>query len=102
MGALVFLWLLATVSAIGVVYSTHETRKATQTLDALRREASGLKVMSGKYLLEKSSWSAYSRVENVAMKELNMQLPQPQDTVLISKETSKLKTNKYLSETSKH
>lgn len=79
------LWLSSVGSAMGVVYSTHESRKATQKLEQLRREANGLRVMSGKYLLEKSSWSAYSRVEKIALGELNMLVPETEKTVLVFK-----------------
>ncbi len=80
---LVSLWLSSVGSAIGVVYSTYESRKATQELEELRREASGLRVISGQFLLEESSWSAYSRVEKVALGELNMVLPKTEKTVLV-------------------
>lgn len=78
-----FLWMLSFGSALGVVYSTYQARKATQVLEELRREASGLQVMSGQYLLEKSSWAAYSRVEQIAQSELNMKVPIPEQTVLV-------------------
>ncbi len=80
---LVSLWLSSVGSAIGVVYSTYESRKATQELEELRREASGLRVISGQYLLEESSLSAYSRVEQVALGDLNMVLPKTEKTVLV-------------------
>ncbi len=77
------LWMFSFGSALGVVYSTYKARKATQVLEELRREASGLQVMSGQYLLEKSSWAAYSRVEQIAQSELNMKIPIPEQTVLV-------------------
>lgn len=78
-------WLFSVGSAMGVVYSTYESRKATQKLEELRREANGLRVMSGKYLLEKSSWSAYSRVEEIAVNDLKMIVPDSDSTVLVYK-----------------
>lgn len=78
-----FLWMVSFSSALGVVYSTYKARKATQVLEELRREASGLQVMSGQYLLERSSWAAYSRVEQIAQNELNMKVPIPEQTVLV-------------------
>lgn len=78
-------WLSSVASAMGVVYSTYESRKATQKLEELRREANGLRVMSGKYLLEKSSWSAYSRVEEIAVNDLKMVVPDNESTVLVFK-----------------
>lgn len=77
------LWLVTVASAMGVVYSTYQSRKATQELESLRIEASGLQIMSGQYLLEKSSLSAYSRVEDIAIKQLKMVAPEPEKTVLV-------------------
>lgn len=76
-------WLFCVGSAVGVVYSTFESRKATQELEELRREASGLQVMSGQFLLERSSWATYSRVEDIATKKLNMKVPALGRTVLV-------------------
>ena len=75
--------LLVLASSLGVVYSTHKTRVATRTLEELRREENALQVMSGQYLLEKSSWAAYSRVEDIAARKLNMKVPQAENTVLV-------------------
>lgn len=80
---LTLLWLGCVATAMGVVYSTFQSRKAIQELENLRIEASGLQIMSGQYLLEKSSWSAYSRVEQIAAKQLKMVAPEPEETVLV-------------------
>lgn len=77
------LWFGCFVSAIGVVYSTWQTRQATQALEELRRQENGLQVVSGQLLLEKSSWAAYNRVEELAQTELNMSPAQPGKTVLV-------------------
>ena len=81
----VVLWIFCLGSAMGVVYSTYESRKSTQRLEVLRREASGLKVVSGQFLLEKSSWSAYSRIEKVAQADLKMVVPESKETILVYK-----------------
>ena len=83
---LLTLWICAVVSALGVTYSTFQTRKATQILEELRREASSLQIISGQYLLEKNSWSAYSRVEQIAQNDLKMKVPIPEQTILIYKQ----------------
>jgi cell division protein FtsL len=80
---LLVFWLLSVASSIGVIYSTYESRKATQELESLRIEASGMKVMSGQFFLEKSTLSAFSRVERIATKKLNMITPDPDKTVLV-------------------
>lgn len=81
--AFVVLWVATLATALGVVFSSFQARKATDELETLRREASGLEVTSGQYLLEKSSWAAYSRVEKMASSKLNMIVPSPDKTVLV-------------------
>lgn len=76
-------WFFSVGSAMGVVYSTYSARKATQELESLRREAIGLRVMSGQYQLEKSSWAEYSRVEQLAREKLSMNIPEAEETKLI-------------------
>lgn len=66
------LWLGCVVSALAVVYESHLARKATSDLENARRELNALQVESGQLLLEKSSMTAYSRVENVAGSQLHM------------------------------
>jgi len=43
----IVLWLACFASAIGVVYSTWQSRKAIQALEELRREENGLQAVSG-------------------------------------------------------
>lgn len=76
-------WSLCISSAFGVVYSTFEARSATHELEELRREAAGLKVISGQYLLEQSSLASYSRVEHIAKQRLGMSDPSAEHTVLV-------------------
>jgi cell division protein FtsL len=81
---LVSLWLLVMVSALGVVHATHRARLATHELEKLRHEAADLHAESGQLMLERSSLAAYARVEQVALKELEMTVP-PIDQVVIVK-----------------
>ena len=81
----VTLWCVCLVSALGVVNSTFKARQATWQLETLRQEASQLQVRSGQYLLEKSSWSAYARIEVIATEELGMTTPLAEDTILVVK-----------------
>lgn len=83
---LMVLWLACVLTAMGVVFSAFASRKATQELELLRRESSGLQVESGQYLLEKSTWAAYSRVEKIATNKLKMRVPESEKTVLVYRE----------------
>ena len=79
----IVLWLLCLVSAIAVVYSTFQSRRAIDSLEELRREENGLQVISGQLMLEKSSWAAYTRVEEIAESKLGMSVAEPEKTVLV-------------------
>ncbi len=80
---LVVLWFLVLASALGVVGVTQDSRQQINRLEQLRREASSLQVEWGRYLLEQSTWAAYSRVENLAISELNMRVPAVDQIVMV-------------------
>jgi cell division protein FtsL len=76
-------WLLVVISALAVVASTQQVRRQTDELETLRRQASQLQVQWGQYLLERSTWAAYGRVESIATSELNMKAPISDEIVMI-------------------
>jgi cell division protein FtsL len=77
------LWFAVMASGIGVVYSNHLSRQLFSELESKRRTASDLHVEWGQYLLEQSTWAAYSRVEQIAAEKLEMQTPAQQQIVII-------------------
>lgn len=79
-----FVWLAVIATALAVVATTQVVRRDVNALETLRREAAQLQVQWGQYLLEQSTWAAYSRVENAAVSELNMVAPTPEEMVMIS------------------
>ncbi|MES2675996.1 MAG: cell division protein FtsL [Pseudomonadota bacterium] len=80
------LWVLVVVSALGVVASTQEVRRNVHQLETLRNEAAQLQVEWGQYLLEQSTWAAYSRVEGIAVRELNMFAPTSERVVMVAED----------------
>lgn len=78
------LWVLVVLSALGVVASTQEVRRNVHHLETLRYEAAQLQVEWGQYLLEQSTWAAYSRVEGIAVRELNMFAPTSERVVMVA------------------
>lgn len=80
------LWMAVIASALAVVASTQVVRRDVNELETLRREASQLQVQWGQYLLEQSTWAAYSRVEQAATSELNMMAPTPDDIVMVTRQ----------------
>lgn len=79
------LCLIATVltSAVGVVYSKHQSRTLFVELERLKALRDDLDVEWGRLQLEQSTWATHGRVEKVAREQLNMQLPPPVATVIV-------------------
>jgi cell division protein FtsL len=68
----IVLALAILVSALGVVYATHETRMHYVQLQALNRQRDNLDVEWGRLQLEQSTWATQGRIEKVAKDKLNM------------------------------
>lgn len=81
---LVVLWLLVLISALAVVATTHSVRQNLHALELLRREAAQLQVAWGQYLLERSAWGAYSRIEKEAVEQLQMQSPEGDSLIIVT------------------
>ena len=79
------LWLAVVSSALAVVHSTHKARVFTNKLAQAEAESAQLQVQRGQYLLERSAWGAYSRVESLAADQLSMMLPQARDIVVVER-----------------
>jgi cell division protein FtsL len=77
------LWISVVASALAVVGSTQTVRRDVNQLETLRREAAQLQVEWGQYLLEESTWAAYSRTEAIATQELNMIAPTSERVVMV-------------------
>lgn len=74
---LVFILLLAagTFTALGVVYTTFSSRHLLNSLQQLEKQRNRLGVEYGQLLLEQSSLVAQGKVEDTAIAELGMEVP---------------------------
>ncbi|MCB1667697.1 MAG: cell division protein FtsL [Porticoccaceae bacterium] len=79
------LWVGVLLSSVAVIYTSHLCRQLYADLSLLEREKNSLQVEWGRYLLEQSSWASLSRVEQVAVTKLNMQVPEPDDIVMVQR-----------------
>lgn len=79
--ALLFVAVLLT--AIGIVYSKHQTRKLFVELQQLEQQVVSLNTEWGKLQLEQAAWAEHGRVERVAMQKLGMVMPGPEEVVFI-------------------
>jgi len=70
-------------SAIAVVYTTHLNRQAFNQYQQLLDERDALNVEWGQLLLEQSALAAHARVEQIAIRRLDMKVPDIKERVLV-------------------
>ena len=75
-----------TGSATGVVYTTHKSRHLLNELQQLERQRNDLQVEWGQLLLEQSSLVSQGRIEKLAITELGMKIPEPENVVVVTGE----------------
>lgn len=64
--------IVVVISALGVVYAKHQSRKLFVELNTLETERDRLNVEWGQLQLELNTWAAHGRIENKARKNLGM------------------------------
>jgi len=84
------MWILIAIlvlaimgSAVGVIYSKHQTRKMFVSLQKLHKEIDELNIEWGQLQLEQSAWSSHGRIEKVARNKLKMTLPRANEILYI-------------------
>lgn len=75
--------VLVILSALGVVYAKHESRKLFVELQNMKKEQDRMDVEWGRLQLEQSAWATHGRVENIARKRLDMVIPETKSVVVI-------------------
>ena len=70
-----FLLCLNVVSALVLVFSTHELRQIHQSLDEAQRDETAELARHSRLLLEKSTLAGLNEVESIALRELGMEFP---------------------------
>ncbi|MGY3040007.1 cell division protein FtsL [Rhodanobacter sp. TND4EL1] len=84
-GAICLLMLLAAVltSALGVVWTRHESRVLFVNLTALQNQRDELNIEYGKLELEQATYAEPRRIDDEARQKLGMVDPRPQDIRLL-------------------
>ncbi|WP_179477923.1 cell division protein FtsL [Rhodanobacter sp. ANJX3] len=85
MGTFVMLVLLAAVlgSALGVVWTRHESRVLFVILTTLQNQRDELNIEYGKLELEQATYAEPRRIDDEARQKLGMVNPRPQDIRLL-------------------
>jgi cell division protein FtsL len=79
---LLLLAVVATLgSAVGVIWTKHESRTEFVRLQRMQAERDELDIEWGRLKLEQSTWSSHGRVEQVARASLKMIIPQPTEVI---------------------
>jgi cell division protein FtsL len=73
--AFAVLLVAATATALGVVYTTFTSRHLLNSLQDLEKQRNRLQVESTRLLLEQSSLVSQGKVEDTAIAELGMEVP---------------------------
>lgn len=81
MSALLIIVVL--LSAIGLVYSKHQSRKLFVNLQQLKQQVIDLDTEWGQLQLEQSAWTDHGRIESIARDRLNMKHPEAEAVVFI-------------------
>ncbi len=81
------LWIVLTLaglaSAVGCIYSKHQSRKLFTELQTLTQERDQLEVEWGRLQIEQSTWSAHARVERLAREQMGMRMPVAGEILLV-------------------
>jgi cell division protein FtsL len=85
--ALVFaLAAFCVVTAMALVYTTHESRKLFVELETLTDERDELNIEWGQLQIEQSTWATHARIEQVATGELKLTRPEATDIFVIEEQ----------------
>jgi cell division protein FtsL len=80
------LFFVLIIVALGVVSSQHKARKLYFELEQLQELGKKYDTEYGQLQLEQSTWAMHSRIEELAAKKLNMQVPDAKRIQVISLE----------------
>lgn len=69
------LFVLLILAALGVITAQHKARKSYIELQLQEDTAKQYEIEWGQLQLEQSTWAMHSRIEQIAEKRLNMQVP---------------------------
>ena len=86
MKLVIALVILVLASSLGVVYAKHQSRKLFIELDTLKKERDEMNVEWGRLQLEQSTLATHSRIEQTAIKRLNMVTPEYEQVLIVRPE----------------
>ena len=78
------LFTMLIVTALATVTAQHKSRKLYVELQQQQDAANQYEVEWGQLQLEQSTWAMHSRIEDIAEKRLDMQVPDPEHIQVVT------------------
>lgn len=76
--------VLVVGSALAITFTSFQGRVLVAEFQRLQEERNAHHVERGQLLLEQSTWGSFNRIEGVALRKLDMQVPEPEQIVMVS------------------
>jgi len=81
---MLLLFIAVLVSSVAVSYSAHWNRQLLNTLYGELSERDKAQAEWGRLILEQSTWTAHSRIENLASEQLQMRIPAANEVRMVA------------------
>ena len=81
---MLLLFIAVLVSAIGVSYSAHLNRQLLNSLYSEMSVRDMAQAEWGRLILEQSTWTAHSRIEQLATEQLKMRIPNAAEVRMVA------------------
>ncbi|MDG9883306.1 cell division protein FtsL [Pseudomonas putida CSV86] len=81
---MLLLFIGVLVSSVAVSYSAHWNRQLLNTLYGELNERDKAQAEWGRLILEQSTWTAHSRIENLASEQLKMRIPAADEVRMVA------------------
>ncbi|HCN46430.1 MAG TPA: cell division protein FtsL [Pseudomonas sp.] len=81
---MLLLFIGVLVSSVAVSYSAHWNRQLLNTLYGELNERDKAQAEWGRLILEQSTWTAHSRIENLASEQLKMRVPAADEVRMVA------------------
>jgi cell division protein FtsL len=78
--------VICVISAMALVYTTHESRKLFIELEQLTTARDELNIEWGQLQIEQSTWASHARIERVAMEDLALSRPLATEIFVIERQ----------------
>ena len=83
--AIVVMVVLNVATAMGVVYSKHQSRMQFQKMRSVQKAIDNANIEWGRLQIEESTLARFGRIEDLATRKLNMRMPEHSEIRMVFK-----------------